>query len=163
MILPVPGHLLALAVLVLDQLTKWAALRWLDPFAPLVVAPFFNLVLVWNRGVSFGMFREAGDYGPWLLTALALLIGALLVVWLRREQRPLSRLALWLVLAGAVGNVIDRLRFGAVVDFLDFHALGYHWPAFNVADSAICIGAGLILVDSLLLSPTRTDLGQRER
>ena len=154
------GLALALLVLVLDQATKWIVLRELDPYTPVAVTPFFNLVLVWNRGVSFGMFAEAGDHGPWLLTALAAAIGAFLLVWLYRETRPVPRLALWLVLAGAVGNSIDRLRLGAVVDFLDFHAFGYHWPAFNVADSAICIGAGLILLDSLVLSQSKTKLGR---
>lgn len=157
-----PGLLLALAVLALDQATKWAVLRELDPYTPVAVTSFFNLVLVWNRGVSFGMFADAGDHGPWLLTALAAAIGAFLLVWLYRETRPVPRLALWLVLAGAIGNTIDRLRFGAVVDFLDFHAFGYHWPSFNVADSAICIGAGLILLDSLVLSQSKTKLGRGE-
>ena len=156
------GPLLALAVLVLDQVTKWLVLASLDPYQAVAVTPFFNLVLVWNRGVSFGMLDGLGDHGPWLLTALAAGIGAFLIVWLYRETRPVTRLALWLVLAGAVGNTIDRLRFGAVVDFLDFHAFGYHWPAFNVADSAIVIGAVLILLDSLVLSQTRTKLGRGE-
>lgn len=151
------GAALALAVLALDQLTKWLVLVWLDPFEPRAVTSFFNLVLVWNRGVSFGMFSDAGAYGPWLLKLVAAAIGAVLVYWLVRERRPMTRLAIWLVLAGAVGNVIDRFRFGAVVDFLDFHLLGYHWPAFNVADSAIVIGAGLILIDSLRVSTTTTD------
>jgi signal peptidase II len=155
--------LLALGILALDQATKWAALRWLDLYEPLVVTPFFNLVLVWNRGVSFGMLAGAGRHGPWLLTGLAAAIGAFLIVWLYRETRPVTRTALVLVLTGAVGNVIDRLRFGAVVDFLDFHAFGYHWPAFNVADSAIVIGAGLILFDSLVLSQRTTTLGRGER
>jgi signal peptidase II len=158
----VTGLLLALAVLALDQATKWAVLQSLDPYHAVVVTSFFNLVLVWNRGVSFGMLAGAGEHGPWLLTALAAAIGAFLLVWLYRETRPVPRLALWLVLAGAVGNTIDRLRLGAVVDFLDFHAFGYHWPAFNVADSAICIGAGLILLDSLVLSQMRTKLGRGE-
>ena len=156
------GPLLAVAILVLDQATKWLALASLDPYQYREVPPFFNLVLVWNRGVSFGMLNSLGDHGPWLLTLLAGAIGAFLIVWLLRETRPLTRLALWLVLAGAVGNAIDRLRFGAVVDFLDFHAFGYHWPAFNVADSAIVIGAGLILFDSLVLSQARTNLGRGE-
>jgi signal peptidase II len=156
------GPLIALAILVVDQVTKWLALGALDPYQALAVTPFFNLVLVWNRGVSFGMLNSLGDHGPWLLTLLAAGIGALLIVWLVRETRPVTRIALWLVLAGAVGNAIDRLRFGAVVDFLDFHAMGYHWPAFNVADSAIVIGAGLILFDSLVLSQTKTKFGRGE-
>jgi signal peptidase II len=156
------GLLLALTVLVLDQATKGLALASLDPYEPVVVTPFFNLVLVWNRGVSFGMLAGHGAWGPWLLTAMAAAIGAFLIVWLWRETRAVTRAALWLVLAGAVGNVIDRLRFGAVVDFLDFHAFGYHWPAFNVADSAIVVGAGLILLDSLWLSQGTTKLGRGE-
>jgi len=153
---------IALAVLVADQISKWLVLQGLDPYHPVEVTPFFNLALVWNRGVSFGMLNGLGDHGPWVLTALAASIGAFLLIWLYRETRPVSRVALWLVLAGAVGNTIDRLRFGAVVDFLDFHVGGLHWPAFNVADSAIVIGAGLILLDSLVLSQTRHKLGRGE-
>jgi signal peptidase II len=133
-----------------------------DPYQIHAVTPYFNLVLVWNRGVSFGMLNTLGEHGPWLLTGLAAGIGAFLIVWLYRETRALTRLALWLVLAGAVGNSIDRVRFGAVVDFLDFHVGGYHWPAFNVADSAIVVGALLILLDSLVLSQTRTKFGRGE-
>lgn len=146
---PWTGPALFAGLLLLDQLTKELALRRLDPLGAVEVTPFFNLVLVWNRGVSFGFLGGAGAAAPWLLAALALSISALLAVWLRRERRALPRLALWLVLAGALGNVVDRARFGAVVDFLDFHAAGYHWPAFNVADSAIVVGAGLLLLDSL--------------
>jgi signal peptidase II len=156
------GFLLALTVLVLDQATKWLALASLDPYEPMVVTPFFNLVLVWNRGVSFGMLSGDPAWGPWYLTGMSAAIGAFLIVWLYRESRVVTRVALWLVLAGAVGNIIDRLRFGAVVDFLDFHAFGYHWPAFNVADSAIVVGAGLILLDSLWLSQDTTKLGRGE-
>lgn len=157
------GFLLALLVLALDQLTKWLALANLDPYQPVEVTPFFNLVLVWNRGVSFGLFAGAGELGPWLLSLMAAMIGAFLIVWLYRETRTVTRAALWLVLAGAVGNVIDRVRFGAVVDFLDFHAFGYHWPAFNVADSAIVVGAGLILLDSLVLAPRARTIEGGER
>ena len=160
---PLTGPVLALLVLVLDQLSKAAALRVLDPYQALSVTPFFDLVLVWNRGVSFGMFAGAGDHGPWLLMALAAAIATFLVIWLSRETRPVTRVALWLVLAGAVGNTIDRVRFGAVVDFLDFHLYGHHWPAFNVADSAIVVGAGLILLDSLVLSQAKTKLGREQR
>lgn len=138
-------------VVVADQATKWLILRHFDlPGDGVALTGFFNIVLVWNRGVSFGMLGGAG--GPWLPVALAGVIAACLVVWLSRERKPVSRLAIWLVLAGALGNVIDRLRFGAVVDFLDFHLAGYHWPAFNVADSAITLGALLLVADSLLLS-----------
>ena len=144
------GLLIAAAVVVADQATKWAALAALDPMgAPIAVTPFFNLVLVWNRGVSFGMLGGLSGYGPWLLSAVALAIVVFLLTWLRREPGPLVAGALGLVIGGALGNVIDRVRFGAVVDFLDFHYAGYHWPAFNVADAAICVGAGLLLLSGL--------------
>jgi len=139
-----------LLILVLDFLTKQWALASLADRGFVEVTGFFNLVLVWNRGVSFGMFQAGSEAGRWLLVGVALLVSALLVVWLRRERRKLPRLAIWLILAGALGNVVDRVRYGAVVDFLDFHAFGYHWPAFNVADSAIVVGAALLVGDSLL-------------
>ena len=129
---------------------------------PLEVTSFFNLVLVWNPGISFGMFRGAPEWGRWALVLGTLLIAAGLVYWLRREPRLLSRLAIWAILAGAVGNLMDRLRFGAVVDFLDLHAFGYHWPAFNVADSAIVCGAALLIIDGLFLSRTSFDKAEEK-
>jgi signal peptidase II len=145
------GLAVALATLALDQLGKWAALAWLDPGSPpLRVTPFFNLVLVWNRGVSFGMLNSGGAFAPWLLSGLALAVVVGLVIWLRRSDQLLTGLGLGLVIGGALGNVIDRIRFGGVVDFLDFHLAGYHWPAFNLADAGICVGAVLMLADGLL-------------
>ena len=143
------GLAVAGLVVVLDQLTKWAILTWLEQ--AIAVTPFFNLVVVWNRGVSFGMFDSVGRLGPWILSALALAVVVLLLGWLRRVDHPLTTAGLGLIIGGAIGNVIDRVRFGAVIDFLDFHALGWHWPAFNVADSAIFVGAVLLLVDGLLM------------
>jgi signal peptidase II len=143
------GLVVAGLVVVLDQLTKWAVLSWLDQ--PVALTPFFNLVLVWNRGVSFGMFDSDGALAPWLLSGLALAVTVALLVWLRRVEHPLTAVGLGLIIGGAVGNVVDRVRFGAVVDFLDVHAAGWHWPAFNVADSAICVGAALLLADGLLI------------
>ncbi len=144
------GLAVALATLVLDQLGKWAALTALDPGnPPLRVTPFFNLVLVWNRGVSFGMFNSGGAFAPWLLSGLALAVVVGLVIWLKRSDQLLTGLGLGLVIGGALGNVIDRIRFGAVVDFLDFHLASYHWPAFNLADAGICVGAVLMLADGL--------------
>jgi signal peptidase II len=145
------GLAVAGATLALDQLTKWAALATLDIAGPPIsVTPFFNLVMVWNRGVSFGMFNSSGAFAPWLLSGLALAVVIGLTVWLRRTDQMLTGVGLGLVIGGAAGNVIDRVRFGAVVDFLDFHLAGYHWPAFNIADSAICVGAVLMLADGLL-------------
>jgi signal peptidase II len=145
------GVTVAVLVFGLDQLTKWAALYVLDlPDRPIVVTPFLNLVMVWNRGVTFGMLNSTGALAPWLLSGLALAVVIGLLVWLGRTEHWLNAIGLGLVIGGALGNVVDRLRYGAVVDFLDFHAAGYHWPAFNVADAAICIGAGVIVLDGLL-------------
>lgn len=143
------GPLLFALILVLDVLTKHWALTWLAGQGVVRVTGFFNLVLVWNPGISFGFLRAGGEAGRWLLVALAVGISIVLVFWLRREPRFWPRIAIWLILAGAIGNVVDRVRFGAVVDFLDFHAFGYHWPAFNVADSVIVIGAVILILDSL--------------
>jgi signal peptidase II len=145
------GLTVALVLLGLDQLTKWAALHLLDlPARPIAVTPFFNLVMVWNRGVSFGMLDRLGAVAPWLLSGLALAVVIGLLFWLRRSENAMMAIGLGLVIGGALGNVIDRLRYGAVVDFLDFHLAGWHWPAFNLADAGICVGAGLIVVDGLL-------------
>ena len=151
------GPVIFVVVVALDLVTKMLALRGIEPGTSIEILPFFNLVLVWNTGISFGLLQ--GDRGPWLLIGLALAISAVLVVWLWREERLRPRLALWLILAGAVGNVVDRLRYGAVVDFLDFHLAGYHWPAFNVSDSAIFVGAAVLLIDGLVYSKADLDKG----
>ncbi|MDX6751577.1 signal peptidase II [Geminicoccaceae bacterium 1502E] len=151
---------LFLAVLLLDQLTKQAALTYVDPLQAIAVTPFFNLVLVGNRGISFGLFSTGSLAGSWFLVVMTLAIGVALLLWYRREPRSLPRFALVLVLGGAVGNLIDRLRFGAVVDFLDFHLQGYHWPAFNVADCAIVVGAALLMVDGLFVSRATPQQGE---
>lgn len=144
------GLIVAAGVLVLDQITKWLILDLvMQPPRVIEVTPFFNLVMVWNRGVSFGMFAGEADVVRWVLIAVALAITALMLVWLRRADRRFVATALGLVIGGAIGNVVDRLRFGAVADFLDLHLLGYHWPAFNVADAGITIGVALLVVDSL--------------
>ncbi len=141
------GLAAAFLTLALDQLSKfWILDSVMDPPRTIAVAPFFDIVLVWNRGVSFGLFEREG---PWLLLAIAAAIVTVLVVWLARTRRRLLALALGLVIGGALGNAGDRLMHGAVVDFLDFHAGDLHWPAFNVADSAITIGVALMLLDGL--------------
>lgn len=145
------GLSVAAVVIVLDQLTKWWILeRMMLPPRVIEVTPFFNLVLTWNRGVSFGMFNTDSPLNAWLLPLVALVIIAMLVFWLIRADRLILGLALGAVIGGAVGNLIDRLRFGAVADFLDLHAFGYHWPAFNIADSAISIGVVVLILDSVL-------------
>ena len=144
------GLALAAAVIVLDQLTKWYMVDVvMAPPRVIEVTPFFNLVMTWNRGVSFGMLGDESGAGSWLLSLVAAAIVAGLVFWLRRADRPILAVALGLVIGGALGNVIDRLRLGAVADFLDFHLAGYHWPAFNLADSAITVGVIALVVPSL--------------
>ena len=144
------GLTVAAVVLVADQISKWVILdQVMNPPRIIEVTGFFNLVMVWNPGVSFGMFGDSGEIGRWLLTVLALGICAFLVHWLRQLDRRLPALAIGMVIGGAIGNVIDRVRFGAVADFLDFHAMGYHWPAFNIADSGITVGVALLVFDQL--------------
>jgi signal peptidase II len=142
---------LALAVIGADQLVKWRVLGRFAPGEPLAVTGFFNLVLVFNRGAAFSFLADAGGWQTPLFAGFAL-VAAAVVSWLilKDPQRRLLCLALALVLGGALGNLIDRLRFGHVVDFLDFHAFGAHWPAFNVADSAITVGALLLFLDTFL-------------
>ncbi len=145
------GIVLALLVAVFDQISKWWILAdVMSPPAVIPVTPFFNLVLVWNRGVSFGILNQGSAWVPWLLSALAAAICVGLFIWLRRAESRRLAAALGLIIGGALGNLVDRLRFGAVVDFLDVHAGGYHWPAFNVADAAITVGVGILLIDSLI-------------
>ena len=147
---------LAALVLLLDQITKWLILAVvMQPPRQIEVLPFFNLVLTFNRGVSFGLFDGSSPWQPWLLSGLALAIVTGLVIWLRRQDRWLPAVAIGLIVGGAIGNVIDRVRIGAVVDFLDVHAFGWHWPAFNIADSGVTIGVVLLLLDGLFWSDER--------
>lgn len=138
------------AILILDQASKyWILGSVMQPPRVIEVTSFFNIVLAWNRGVSFGMFNTDSTYGPMLLTGLAVGIVCVLAVWLWKAQTRVTVISIALVIGGAAGNVIDRLQYGAVVDFLDVHGFGYHWPAFNVADSAICVGASILVLESL--------------
>ena len=141
---------LAAVVLVLDQLTKQAITRTFRLHESLELAPFFNLVLVYNRGAAFSFLSDAAGWQRELFIAIAL-AASVWIAWLLRKHptQTVFCLALSLILGGAIGNVIDRFVYGAVVDFFDFHAFGYHWPAFNVADSAISCGAVLLIWDAL--------------
>ena len=131
----------------LDQATKWWVLAHLmDPPRVIPITPFFNLVLGWNRGVSFGLLSADHPATPWLLSSIALAVVVGLVVWTTRDRRPGMAASVGFIVGGALGNVVDRLRHGAVTDFLDFHVAGYHWPAFNLADTAIFVGVALLLL-----------------
>ncbi len=154
------GIVLALLVAVFDQISKWWILAdVMSPPAVIPVTPFFNLVLVWNRGISFGILNQSSPWVPWLLSALAAAICVGLFIWLRRAESRWLAAALGLIIGGALGNLIDRLRFGAVVDLLDVHASGYHWPAFNVADAAITVGVGILLIDALIAGREERKVG----
>ena len=140
---------LAALVVVLDQVTKQWVIDSFRLMESLTVTSFFNLVLVLNPGASFSFLAGAGGWQKWFFVVLALGVSVWLVIMLRQHAgEKLLPLALSLILGGALGNVIDRLRFDAVVDFLDFYIGNYHWPAFNIADSAICIGAMLLVYES---------------
>ncbi len=140
--------------IILDQMTKWWILTSvMTPPQRVPVTGFFDLVLVYNRGVSFGLFGGAPSWVTAALIIFAILLSVALCIWMWRADSLLLGTALGFVVGGAIGNVIDRLLYGAVVDFLDFHAAGYHWPAFNVADSAITIGVVFLILDSLKSKP----------
>ena len=142
---------LAALVIVLDQLSKWVVLASLDVGQSITVAPFWNWVLTFNPGAAFSFLADQPGWQRWFFTLLALAVSAWIAVMLHRHpERRLASLALALILGGALGNVIDRLRFGAVVDFIQWHAAGYYWPAFNIADAAITVGAALLVVEQLL-------------
>jgi signal peptidase II len=144
----------AIGVLILaDQIVKhWMLGLVFDPPRIVEVTGFFNLVPVWNTGVSFGLFGDAST-SRWILVGVALVIVVVLLVWMTRAATGIVVLALVLVVGGALGNVIDRVLYGAVIDFVDIHAFGFHWPAFNIADMTIVIGTALLLYDGLFASP----------
>lgn len=145
----------AAALVIVDQISKWVVLGTLQPGETRYVAPFFNWVLAFNSGAAFSFLSDAGGWQRWFFTALALVVSGWIVVLLRRHTSEFRlSLALTLVLGGALGNVIDRIRFGAVVDFVQWHVAGFYWPAFNVADSAITLGAILLVWDQLVTKPS---------
>ena len=144
------GLITAVVVLVLDQASKyWILTDVLDDKSMIIFTPFFSLVRAWNTGVSFSMFNNWGVSGVVILSLVAFTIIAFLINWLRKEPSKMVQVSLGFIIGGALGNVIDRVRLGAVFDFLDFSE--YHWPAFNVADSFICIGAILVIMHGMLV------------
>jgi len=142
---------LAAVVLVLDQLTKaWVSINF-SLYERINVLPFLDITRVHNRGAAFSFLSNASGWQRWFFTVLALAVSVMIVVWLRRMSPGQHRLAagLALVLGGALGNLWDRLQHGYVVDFIDIYYGNWHWPAFNVADSAITVGAALLILDAL--------------
>jgi signal peptidase II len=144
------GVLAGLLVLACDQASKYWVLNGLrlPEIGSIAVLPVLNFTMVWNRGITFGLLRGDGPWSVALLAAVALAVVVALGVWLRRAERPLVAVALGAIAGGAIGNVIDRLRFGAVVDFIHAHAWGWSWYVFNVADAAIVCGVAALVLDS---------------
>ncbi len=156
--------LLALALMALDLWTKHLASTQLDLYRAQPITSWLNLTLAHNSGAAFSFLADAGGWQRWFLSGAAVVIMAILLVWLKRlpNQARLLPAAIALILSGALGNLIDRMRWGYVVDFIDVHVAGYHWPAFNVADSAIVVGVILILIEGFVPQPKTSaqSLGQ---
>ncbi len=143
---------LSALVIVLDQASKWFLSSWLSLYETVAVVPFFNLTMAHNTGAAFSFLAQAGGWQRWFFAIIAFVVSVVLFIWLKRlsSTAKLEAISISLILGGAVGNLIDRVFLGYVVDFLDFYNYygSYHFPAFNIADSAICIGAALLIIDS---------------
>jgi signal peptidase II len=137
-------------MIVLDQASKWWMVSWLSLYETVAVMPYFNLTMAHNYGAAFSFLAEAGGWQRWFFVGLAVIVSLVLIIWLAKLKpaAKLEAISLSLILGGAIGNVIDRINYGYVVDFLDIYYGSYHWPAFNIADSAICIGAVLLVIDT---------------
>lgn len=137
-------------VIVLDQVSKWWMVSWLSLYETVAIMPYFNLTMAHNHGAAFSFLAQAGGWQRWFFIGLAAVISVVLLIWLARLKpaAKLEAISLSLILGGAIGNVIDRILYGYVIDFLDVYVGTSHWPAFNIADSAICIGAVLLILDS---------------
>ncbi len=142
---------LSVVVIVFDQVTKYMVTDSLHLYQSIPIFPSLNLVLAHNSGAAFSFLSDAGGWQRWFFTVIAIVVSIVIVVWITRLKQNELRLAvaLSLVLGGAIGNVWDRIAHGYVVDFIDVYYGEWHWPAFNVADSAICIGAVLLIIDAL--------------
>ncbi len=145
------GLLAGLVVLIADQASKYWVLNVLDlpDLRTVALLPVLSLTMVWNQGVTFGLLHQDGPGGAWILTAIALAVVVGLTVWMRRAERGVVAVALGAIAGGAIGNVIDRIRYGAVVDFIHAHAFGWSWYVFNVADAAIVCGVAVLMLDGL--------------
>lgn len=158
---PVLAIVLAALVIVIDRLTEQAVALYLqDSEGFIEITPFFNLVWTGNDGISFGMLQGLA-HGKWLLSAFALAITGFFFIWLLRTQSLWTACALGLIIGGALGNTFERLAYGHVIDILDFHAYGYHWPAFNITDSAIVSGITLLMFCEFFKTPEPQDLKEK--
>ena len=152
------GFTAAAVTLVLDQASKLYTLfvYSLPVKEPVELGPFVNLIVVWNRGISYGLFQQNGDFGRWVLIAVSILAAIGLSFWIRRAAGRVLAMSLGLIVGGALGNVIDRLAYGAVFDFIQLHLGDWSWYVFNVADAAIVAGVFGLLYDSFVLDRQRT-------
>jgi signal peptidase II len=140
-----------LLVILLDRLTKVLAVHKLTLYVPVRIFSFFNFTLAYNKGAAFNFLNEASGWQAWLFSSLAIIVSIGILIWLKKTsvfQRWVC-IALSLIMGGALGNLWDRLQYGYVTDFIEFHVSDWRWPAFNIADSAICIGAAMILWDMI--------------
>ncbi len=163
---------IALTIIIFDQISKWLVTELLFrpqitgqkgsglidwymntpdalPYSHIKITDFFNIVITWNTGISFSMFSNSGEYTPYILIFVAIGITVMFLSWLWKATTHIHGVCYALIIGGALGNVIDRSRFGAVIDFIDIHVLGYHWPAFNIADMAVVTGVSLLIIVSL--------------
>ena len=149
---------LVVVMVVLDQYTKYLASAHLTYGNPVYVMPFLDWTLLHNPGAAFSFLSNQGGWQRWFFTVIAVVVSVMLIVWIARLEasKLLETTALALVLGGALGNLIDRVQLGYVVDFISLHYQSYYWPAFNIADSAICVGVGMLIVDMLRLKPAET-------
>lgn len=149
---------LSAGVLVLDQGTKWMVDHRMQLYQSIDLFPQFQLTYLRNEGAAFSLLSGAGGWQRWFFIGLALTASGLIIRWLRQLPKDATREAIaWtLILGGAIGNLIDRILFGYVIDFLDVYYGAWHWPAFNIADSAITLGVGLLLIDTLFQRSGRT-------
>ncbi|CAM3032642.1 lipoprotein signal peptidase [Legionella steigerwaltii] len=147
-----PWFLLSFAVIVLDQASKYLVGVLMTPYKPLPVFPMLNLTLAYNSGAAFSFLSGAGDWHRWFFSAFSLIVSIILAIWLYRtaSQAKLLLGGISLILGGAIGNLFDRAFHGYVIDFIDTYYKHHHFATFNVADSAICIGAGLFVLDLLV-------------
>lgn len=144
------AFLIVICVIIMDQVSKAWILNVMNPPSTIPILPFLDIILTWNKGIGFGLLQAHSLWGKMLLIGIALAISTVLGIWLWRTTDKLLLISLSIIIGGAIGNIIDRLRFGAVVDFIYVHVyiLGYHFPAFNIADSAITVGVCLLLIES---------------
>ncbi len=156
---------LSLIIILLDQLSKYIAVDIIPLYESIEVLPFFNWTLLYNEGAAFSFLSDQGGWQRWFFIILSTIVTTVLAIWLFRlkDDEQSIALSLSLIIGGAIGNLIDRVLLGHVVDFIHLHYQEYYWPAFNVADSAITVGVVIMIVDSLFFAQKREDQREEER